>query len=110
MPAYMKQVEMSYKGYVYSPEIENDDDVSKIYHIVYELGPPYLLEDDKLVIVADYSLPLSPYERPTFDFFKKWIDAGKPYPRNQRISISELDEMILHKNFEQIVLRGEKPE
>jgi hypothetical protein len=101
---------MSYKGYVYCPETEYDGDISKIYHTVYKLGAPYILKDENHVIVADYSLPLSPYDRPTLDFFKKWIDAGKPYPINQRVSMDELDEMILHKSFEQIVLRGDKPE
>lgn len=62
------RVNYIYKGYVYDPEVENDPDVSKIYHNVIEQS------------TGNYAgyIPLSPYLYATQECFQAWIDAGRP--------------------------------
>lgn len=74
-----------YKGYVYAPWVEDDGDVRKTFHDV--TGP----NGEHLV------LPVSPYSAISNRYFKLWVDAGCPYPNNQRVTIGELEELIADK-------------
>ena len=79
-----------YKGYKYEPWTEYEEDNMKTFHDV--IGP----NGEHLC------LPLSPYATISNHYFKLWVDAGCPYPSNQRVSTEELEDMIT----ERILLGG----
>ena len=68
---------MEYKGWKYSAEDEDYDDVIKISHSATKDG-------------KEVSMDWSPYSRPTDDEFKLWIDLGMP-TRKDVGSIGPLD-------------------
>lgn len=57
---------MEYKGFIYKPWQEVMDDNIKVYH---DVETP-----DGKIIDMDWS----PYETPSFDDFKMWIELGMP--------------------------------
>jgi hypothetical protein len=76
---------IEYKGYVYEPWDDIEEDNIKRFHDVR--GP-----DGSML-----SLPLSPYYTAGLSYLRLWVDAGCPYPSNQRVSAEELKEMIFTK-------------
>jgi hypothetical protein len=74
-----------YLGYRYEPWAEDDGDTCKTEHRV--IGP----NGEHL------KLPLSPYARATARFFKLWVEAGCPYPKTQRLTLEELEDIIADK-------------
>ena len=73
----MRPPKMSYKGWTYSAEDEDYDDVIKISHSATKDG-------------KEVSMDWSPYSRPTEKEFKLWIDLGMP-TRKDVNSIGPLD-------------------
>lgn len=74
-----------YLGYRYKPWIEDDGDTRKTGHSV--IGP----NGEHL------KLPLSPYVQASGRFFKLWIEAGCPYPKTGRLTVEELEDIIVDK-------------
>jgi len=79
-----------YRGYEYRPWIEEEEDNRKTFHHVHLSGDAHIR-----------SLPISPYSHPTFEYFQLWVDAGCPYPSNQRVSLDELEDIIFAKLMEE---------
>jgi len=76
-----------YKGYIYTPynEIEFDGDCSKTFHDVW--GPNQ----------ESLCLPLSSHSIASQIYFELWVDAGCPYPENQRLDVAELYDLVFIK-------------
>ena len=64
----------SYKGYVYRPSFDNQDDNFVTFHFVETLG------DGGRGIYMNYSSHLAPFEKE----FRDWVDAGCPKTKIKR--------------------------
>ena len=87
----MSMTRYEYKGYLYSPWDDREVNNLKTFHDV--VGPN----------CEDLSLPCSPYDNPTEEYFRLWVDAGCPYPERQRVSILELRETVFTKITEDVI-------
>ncbi|CAB4125550.1 hypothetical protein UFOVP53_166 [uncultured Caudovirales phage] len=60
-----------YKNHHYRPWKEVEEDNIKIFHDV-------VITDDNGTRIDNTYIPLSPYNHPSLELFKNWIDMGKP--------------------------------
>jgi hypothetical protein len=67
----------AYKGFIYQPEEDREDDNVKIFHFVYTELP-----SQKMI-----SMDWSPYSTPSAEQFQTWVDLGMP----KRITNGPLD-------------------
>jgi hypothetical protein len=65
-----------YKDYSYEPDHENDGDVVKTYHDVYQLDVDSMGTKHGKKRIC--SMPLGPYDSVNFRLFQMWVDCGMP--------------------------------
>lgn len=71
-----EEVKYSYKGLAYLPHSEKEDDVTKIYHDVYEVS------SNSFISILDFS----PYEKLSEEHFKWFVD--KDFPGRELYNLS----------------------
>ena len=73
---------MQYRGFKYTNWIEQEEDNAKIWH---EVQTP-----DGKTVPFDWS----PYDTPTYEDFKVWVDVGRPRASHRSLSKADLQDFL----------------
>ena len=67
---YGDEIVHEYKGYIYRPEDDfEDDNIKRFHNVLFKIKNVYMYVD---------SVPLSPYEVCDEQTFQRWIEMGRP--------------------------------
>tara|TARA_R100001082_G_scaffold110148_2_gene89175 strand:- start:2745 stop:2984 length:240 start_codon:yes stop_codon:yes gene_type:complete len=64
-----------YKGYVYSPQDEDEEDVRKIFHLFYKEEEMQKARDESRFPTVEFELDYTPYQYLSMEQFKKAVDS-----------------------------------